>query len=81
MDEKKPANTSNDMIRRTISVPGDHPCRNDPDTICPVSPIATNDLLFVSNKRYPACPYYIPFGYSGFCNLSIRKEIYQKFKK
>lgn len=66
-------------VREAISCAGKHSCRDAPDCMCPaVSPI-TNDIMFVDNKHYPQCPYYVPFGYGGFCNFPARKEIYKSY--
>jgi|GEM_PF-3600353 len=38
-------------------------------------------LIFVTNKKFPSCPHYVPFADDGFCNSPVRKDIYKKFKK
>lgn len=79
MAKEKPPETTEKAIEKLISVPGNHDCRNDPKSICPVTLAASEDLIFVANRNYPYCPYYVPFGYGGYCNYPARKEIYKKY--
>jgi hypothetical protein len=67
-------------IEKAISRPGDHSCQNNPAGRCRVTSGVSADLIFVENKNYPQCPYYIPFGYSGFCQYPPRKELYLKYR-
>jgi hypothetical protein len=67
-------------IEELISQPGDHACRNDPDGICPVISVVSDDLVFVEKPSGKYCPYYAPFGHSGFCNFSARKELYNTYR-
>ena len=70
---------SPEVIREAISAPGDHACRNDPEGMCAVSRIIAERLMLVKNSKYTTCPAYTPFGYGGFCNSQIRKNVYDKF--
>ncbi|MDP3792105.1 MAG: hypothetical protein Q8R38_08710 [Candidatus Omnitrophota bacterium] len=78
MDIKNP-----DMIpeaaKKAISCNGTHACRGKPEEMCPPESMVANNLLFVSNKKYPHCPYYVPFGYGGCCNFPVRKDIYKLY--
>jgi len=67
-------------IKEAISVPGDHACRNDPEGMCSFSAAISDQLMLVENKKYASCPHFISFGYSGFCNSAIRKNIYDKYR-
>lgn len=66
-------------IEDAISSPGNHACRNSPEGICPVSAVVSDDILFVTNKKHLDCPFYVPFGYGGFCNFTPRKELYGEY--
>ena len=81
MDEEKSTETTQETIKIALSSPGDHACHNDPEGMCPVTSAIYNDMISVKNKKYPSCPNYIPFGYGGFCNSPVRKEIYIKYKQ
>jgi len=78
-EEEKERKVSPEEIKQVISVPGDHACRNDPEGMCTVNRIIAERLMLVSNKKYTTCPAYTPFGYGGFCNSPIRKEVYDKY--
>ena len=78
--EEENVETTQEAIKKALSFPGDHACRNDPQGICTVTSAIYDDMIAVNNKKYPSCPHYIPFGYGGFCNSSVRKEIYKKYK-
>ena len=72
--------TTQEAIRIALSSPGDHTCHHDPQGMCPVTSAIYDDMISVNNKKHPSCPCYIPFGYGGFCNSQVRKEIYSKYK-
>lgn len=77
MEEETKASKA--AIEKVISLPGNHACRNDPEGICRVTSSVGEDMIFVNNKKHPYCPYYKPFGYSGFCDFSARKELYRTY--
>lgn len=79
MDTRKDPETIRKEIKKALSIPGDHGCRNNPENICPVASPVLDDVVFVSNRHYPQCPHYKAFGYGGFCNLPARKEIYDHY--
>ncbi len=78
MEEKAKA-VKKDEVKNAISCPGNHACRGNPESMCPVSSVISDDMVFVDNKKHRQCPYYLPFGYGGFCNLPVRKEIYNLY--
>ena len=81
MDERQNAETIKEEIRKVLSCHGNHSCRDNPEGICPVTSVISDDMIFVENKKHPQCPYYTPFGYGGFCNFLLRQELYQKYGK
>ena len=81
MAEENNVETTRETIKIALSSQGDHACRNDPEGMCPVTSAIYDDMLSVKNKKYLSCPSYIPFGYGGFCNSPIRKEIYKKYNR
>jgi len=56
-------------------------CLDNPKNLCPITADITDELIFVSKQKSPECGYYVNFGYGGFCNCPVRKEIYRKYKK
>lgn len=56
-------------------------CLDDLKEACPVVADITDELIFVSKKRSAECGYYVNFGYGGFCNCPVRKEIRRKYNK
>lgn len=79
MNEKINDEAVKQAVIKAISGPGNHACRNDPDGMCPVTAVVSNDMIFVNNRKYSHCPHYVPFGYEGFCNFPPRKELYQQY--
>jgi len=79
MNIEKELERIKEEIKKVISSPGNHACRDNPENICSVASPVLNDIVFVTNKNYPRCPYYKNFGYGGFCNLPVRKEIYDRY--
>ena len=71
--------TAKEAIKADLSISGDHECRNDPEGMCRVTSAVSENLIFVANKQSPHCPYFVPFGYSGFCKWPIRKQIYKNY--
>ncbi len=68
------------LAQEMISAQGYHACRGSLDSMCPVTSIISNDILFVSNKNHLSCTHYVPFGNGGYCNSHIRKNIYEAYK-
>ena len=79
MTREKDPEASKEAIERLLSTPGKHSCRDNPESICPVTLAASDNLIFVSNTKHQYCPYYVPFGYGGYCNYPARKEIYKQY--
>jgi hypothetical protein len=78
MNEGKRSEALKEVVKNMILVSGDHACRDNPDLICPVTSAVSDDLMFVK-KPEKECPYYVPFGYAGFCNFNPRKELYKNY--
>ena len=79
MEKEEKTDTIKNIIAKTLSAPGDHACRNNPQGMCPITSIISDNMMFVKNQKHLQCPHYVPFGYGGFCNLPIRKEIYDQY--
>lgn len=71
--------TIKDAVKAELSISGDHGCKNDPEGMCRITSAVSANLIFVANKKYNHCPYFVPFGYSGFCKWPIRKQIYKNY--
>lgn len=77
--EKEKNENIKEAIRIALSYPGDYACKDKPEEMCPVTSTVSDQMLLVDNKKHIQCPHYLPFGYSGFCNLPARKEIYNLY--
>ena len=78
MSEGEKSEALKEAAKKLACVPGDHACRNNPDLICTITTAVSDDLLFVKRPE-KECPYYVPFGYGGFCNFTPRKELYKNY--
>jgi hypothetical protein len=70
---------SQESIKNATHCTKKNSCLEDPGKLCRVVSYASPELMFVYNKENPTCPYYTNFGYGGFCNCPVRKEIYNKY--
>ena len=78
MNEGEKTNTLREAAKDAVSSPGDQACKDNPDLICPVTSSVSDDLIFIK-RPLKDCPYYVPFGYGGFCNFQPRKELYKNY--
>lgn len=67
-----------EAIEKATSCHRNKACLQGAGSICPAIKIAGEKLLFVNKNENQNCNYYVPFGYTGFCNCPIRKEIFKK---
>lgn len=56
-------------------------CLKKPENLCPVLCEVANGMLVVLKRSPEKCEHHVHFGYNGFCNCPVRKDIYRKYKK
>lgn len=81
MSSEKKLQINTETLAGASSCPKDKCCLTNPDNLCPVISDISDDLIYVSNKKLTSCCYHVRFGYNGFCNCPVRKEIYKRYNK
>lgn len=81
MANKKKIKINEQVSKKATSCSRNKVCLEHPEEVCPVISNISEGMIFVSKKNVRSCPYYVPFGYDGFCNCPVRQEIYNKYNK
>lgn len=49
------------------------------DRVCKIQSVVDNKIFFVDKKNANDCPYFLPYGKTGCCQSTLRKELYRRY--